>query len=73
MEFITDIEELRKLRGMTKRELSRLADITPEYYSKIVHSGADLSATLLLKLISEVGGQLIFTIDRSKYDILAKK
>ncbi len=73
MEFIADIEELRKLKRMTKREIASIVDITPEYYSKIVHSGADLSASLLFKLVQAVGGKLFFTLDRSKYDILAKK
>lgn len=73
MEFLQDIEQLRELKGMTKREIAKAADITPEYYSKVIHGHADVSSSVLIKLIEAVGGKLIFTMDRSKYGISPKK
>ncbi len=73
MEFLQDIEQLRQIKGMTKRDISRAADITPEYYSKVIHGRADVSSSVLLKLVEAVGGKLIFSLDRTKYDLSPKK
>jgi len=67
-EIIKDIEKMRVIQGITKRSLSNLADISEEYYWRIVTGNAKgCSYEIIGKLCQVVGIQLFHTI---KIDVL---
>ena len=53
-EIIKLIDRQREIMGFSKREFAIMADITPEYYSKVIHGHADVSFSVVLSLAKAV-------------------
>lgn len=58
MELLQQIDKQRELMGISKRELASKADITPEYYSKVLHDKADVSFRVLKDLAKAVNFEI---------------
>lgn len=61
-EIITIIEAQRSLRKITRKEMAAAADITPEYYTKIIEFKCNPSAAILELLINKLDLELIVRI-----------
>lgn len=61
-EIITIIEAQRQLQKITRKEMAASAEITPEYYTKIVEFKCNPSASILELLINRLGLELIVRI-----------
>jgi transcriptional regulator with XRE-family HTH domain len=53
-EIIQLIDRQREIMGISKRSLASIAEITPEYYSKVLHGHADVSFSVILSLAKAV-------------------
>ena len=58
MTIVQQIEVVRKLKGMTQRELCRQADITPSYYCRLLSEESHASEVILQKLADAIGFSL---------------
>lgn len=64
MNIIQQIDKIREINGINKRNLCRAAEITPEYYSKLVAGKSQASIVIVEKLAKAVGFELrlVFSI-----------
>ncbi len=58
-DLITQIEANRLLLNLSKRDLCKAADITPEYYHKIITGQAKGCSHYILKSLCDVTGILL--------------
>ena len=63
MTIIQQIDEIREVKGINKRKLCQQADITPEYYSKLINSKSQPSIVILNKLAEAIGYKIRLTYD----------
>jgi transcriptional regulator with XRE-family HTH domain len=61
LEIIRQIEELRLLRGFTRRHIASQAEITVQYYSMVVNGKKGISLDVAEKMASSVGLELRLT------------
>ncbi|MDM1525251.1 helix-turn-helix transcriptional regulator [Myroides odoratimimus] len=55
--------ELRKAKGLTKKELARLAGVSKAQVKRIESDTVDVKIGTLLKVINELGLKMSFSID----------
>lgn len=61
-EIIATLERLRVTQGLTKRAISAAADITPEYYWKIVEGKCSPAFAIVERLADIVGLKLVLCL-----------
>lgn len=61
LEIIRQIEELRLLKGCTRKYIASQAEITVQYYSMLVHGKKGVSLEVAEKMASSVGLELKLT------------
>jgi transcriptional regulator with XRE-family HTH domain len=52
------IERMRTFKGLTARQLAIAADITPQYYSELIHGKKTPTIGIVLLLIDAVDGEI---------------
>ena len=61
-DIIAIIEAQRSARKITRRDMAKSADITPEYYTKIIEYKCNPSAAILELLINRLDLELIVRV-----------
>jgi len=61
LEIIRQIEELRLLKGFTRRYIASQAEITVQYYSMVVNGKKGISLEVAQKMAFSVGLELKLT------------
>lgn len=61
--MIHKIDKLRITYGVTQRAMAKAADITPEYYSKVIAGKADVSLRVLERLAKVVGCKIMLVFE----------
>lgn len=61
LEIIRQIEELRLLKGYTRKYIASQAEITVQYYSMVVHGKKGISLEVAEKMAFSVGLELKLT------------
>jgi len=61
LEIIRQIEELRLLKGFTRRYIASQAEITVQYYSMVVNGKKGISLEVAEKMAFSVGLELKLT------------
>ncbi|EPH09968.1 hypothetical protein HMPREF9713_02630 [Myroides odoratimimus CCUG 12700] len=57
------VSELRKAKGLTKKEFARLAGVSKAQVKRIESDTVDVKIGTLLKVINELGLKMSFSID----------
>lgn len=61
-DIIRIIEAQRVLQKVTRRDMAKAADITPEYYTKIIEYKCNPSAIILEMLVKRLDLELIIRL-----------